>query len=444
MAITNGFAQMIINRTDQLSSDLIDLRRSIHKYPELGWTEFRTSALLVNELDKLGYEISLGRDICEETARLGVPIPSDLEKAYQRALEEQVPKQIIAKMADGFTGVVASMSGGRPGPTIGFRFDIDALEVTEAEDKDHLPAANGFNSQHSGIMHACGHDGHAAIGVGVATVVAGLREAWPGKVVFVFQPAEEGTRGAHAMAQAGVVDECEILISCHLGTESTITGHVIGGVSRFFATKKIDAFFKGRESHAALNPELGQNALLSAVTAVLNLHAISRHSHGSSRINVGMLTAGSGRNVIPGTAAIKLEIRAATDEVLDFLEKRVHAILQAAAAMQDLECSVEVVGASPSASSDDAIIKRMRQVAGLIPEIEKFDEKTVFRASDDAAALMKRVQENGGLACYAVIGAHLASGHHTPRFDFDEAAIPIAVKLLSLLTLELAQNRPGK
>jgi aminobenzoyl-glutamate utilization protein A len=442
MAISSAIARAILERTDQLSSDLISLRRDFHKFPELGWMEFRTSALLISKLSQLGYELSFGRMICEESARLGVPSSTDLTKAYHQAQKELASEEIIAKMIDGFTGVVASMSGELPGPTIAFRFDIDALEVAEAEDKGHFPAAAGFNSQHPGVMHACGHDGHAAIGVGIATIIGQLRKSWPGKVVFIFQPAEEGTRGAHAMAEAGVVDDCDILISCHLGTEATRTGHVIGGVSRFFATKKIDACFKGSQSHAALNPETGHNALLSAATAVLNIHAISRHSHGSSRINVGIMNAGSGRNVVPGNASLKLEVRAASDDVLDFLERRTRAILEAAAAMQNLECSIKVVGSSPSASSDDAIIKRMQGIATLIPEIDKFDEKIVFRASDDAAALMKRVQQNGGMACYAVIGSHLSSGHHTPHFDFDEAALPIAVKLLSLLGLELAQDRP--
>src|SRR3972149_3335301 len=160
-------------------------------------------------------------------------------------------------MEGGFTGVVARMTGARPGPSIAFRFDIDAHDLHESRDAVHLPAREGFASVHAGAMHACGHDGHTTIGLGLAEVLARLRAEWPGTVTLVFQPGEEGVRGARAMVEAGVVDDASVMVCCHLGAQSRMTGHVVGGISGFLATTK-----------------------LGAATAVLNLHAIPRHSAG--------------------------------------------------------------------------------------------------------------------------------------------------------------------
>jgi aminobenzoyl-glutamate utilization protein A len=292
-------------------------------------------------------------------------------------------------------------------------------------------------------MHSCGHDGHTAIGLGLAAVIAGLREQWPGTVTLIFQPGEEGVRGARAMVEKGVADDCSVMVCCHLGAQSKVTGHVIGGLSGMLATTKLDAVFTGVESHAALDPEKGRSALLGAATAVLNLHALPRHSGGESRVNVGVLQAGSGRNVTPGRALLKLETRGATAEVNDFLEARAREVLQAAAAMHGLGLAIEVAGATPSATSDAALIARVREAAALVAEVAEFQDADFAPASDDACAFMRRVQQRGGLASYVIIGARLASGHHTPAFDFDEAALPIGVKVLGLLAWDLATRPLG-
>jgi aminobenzoyl-glutamate utilization protein A len=232
------------------------------------------------------------------------------------------------------------------------------------------------------------------------------------------------------------------MVCCHLGAQSKTTGHVIGGVTGFLATTKLDAVFTGTESHAALEPEAGRSALLGAATAAVALHAISRHSGGESRVNVGVLQAGTGRNVTPGRALLKLETRGATSEVNAYVERRAREILQAAAAMHGLAVAIEVAGAAPSAASDGALVARVRAAAARVPEVRRFEDSAFAPASDDACAFMRRVQERGGLAAYVIIGAALASGHHTPRFDFDEAALPIGVKLLGLLALDLA-TRPA-
>ncbi len=439
--MTSGTAAAIAAQVDGLRTDLVGLRRDLHRHAETAWTEFRTACVVAGRLKALGFDVTLGRRVMVPGARMGVPPPEVIDAAYRRARDEGAPAELLYEMEGGFTGVVARMAGARPGPSIAFRFDIDANDVHESREADHLPAREGFASVHAGAMHACGHDGHTTIGLGLAEVLARLRADWPGTVTLVFQPGEEGVRGARAMVEAGVVDEASVMVCCHLGAQSKVTGHVIGGISGFLATTKLDAVFTGAESHAALEPETGRSALLGAATAVLNLHAIPRHSAGESRINVGVLQAGTGRNVTPGRAVLKLETRGATAAVNEYVEARARAVLAASAAMHGLGIDVTIAGATPSATSDAALIARVREAAAQVPEVTTFEDTAFATASDDACAFMRRVQERGGLAAYVIVGAALASGHHTPRFDFDEAALPLGVKLLGSLAWDLA-TRP--
>ncbi len=442
LAITSP-AAAIAAQVEGARADLVRLRRDLHRHAETAWTEFRTSCLVAERLAALGFDVALGRKVLAPEARMGVPPAEVIEAAYRRARNEGARDDFLREMTGGFTGVVGRLHGARPGPSIAFRFDIDANDLQESGDAAHRPAREGFASVHAGAMHACGHDGHTAIGLGLAGVLAGLRSEWPGTVTLVFQPGEEGVRGARAMVEAGVVDNCSVVVCCHLGAQSRTTGHVVGGVSGFLATTKLDAVFTGAESHAALEPEGGRSALLGAATAVLNLHAIPRHSAGESRINVGVLQAGTGRNVTPGRALLKLETRGATAEVNEYMEQRARAILEAAAAMHGLGLTIDVAGATPSATSDPALVARVRESAAQIPDIHRFDDSAFAAASDDACAFMRRVQQRGGLAAYVIFGATLASGHHTPRFDFDEAALPLGVKLLGLLAWDLATRPLG-
>lgn len=443
MTAAGAIAKTVGAQVDRARADLVRWRRDLHRHAETAWTEFRTSSLVAQRLGELGFEVALGRDIHREDARMGVPPHEVLDAARRRALDEGAPEALVRPMAGGFTGVVGRLRGARPGPALGFRFDIDALDIAESQDPGHRPARDGFASVHHGAMHSCGHDGHTAIGLGVAEVVAGLRPQWPGTVTLIFQPGEEGVRGARSMVARGIADECEVMVCCHLGAQSHRTGHVIGGVSGFLATTKLDAVFTGRESHAGLDPEHGRNALLGAATAVLNLHALPRHSGGESRVNVGVLQAGSGRNITPGRAALKLETRGATADVNDWLEARARTVLESAAAMHGLDVAIGVAGATPSAASDLPLVARVREAASLVDEVQAYDDAAFALASDDACAFMRRVQERGGLASYVVFGAALASGHHTPTFDFDEAALPVGVKVLGLLAWDLATRPVG-
>jgi aminobenzoyl-glutamate utilization protein A len=314
---------------------------------------------------------------------------------------------------------------------------MDALPIEEARDDQHRPAREGFVSQRPGVMHACGHDAHTAIGIAVGRVLGRVREQLRGTVRIVLQPAEEGARGAAAMVAAGALDGVDYFLCPHVGAASGVTGAVIPGVTGFLATVKLDAWYQGKAAHAGLEPERGHNALLGAAQAALGLHALPRHSAGDSRVNVGVLRAGTGRNIIPAEAHLKLELRGESTSVVDDLEAQARQVLAGAAAMWGLEHRVERAGAAPSATSDAALIELIGRIAGTLPTVTRVGEPAFAGASDDATAMMLRVQETGGTAAYLLVGTELAAGHHNERFDIDERCLLPAIQLFALAALEL-------
>src|SRR5699024_10417316 len=271
---------------------------------------------------------------------------------------------------EGYTGIVASLDTGREGPTIAFRVDMDALPIFESKDENHLPNQLGFRSLADGVMHACGHDAHTSIGLGLATLVKYYEDQLSGVVKIIFQPAEEGTRGAKSMVEAGVVDDVDYFIATHVGT-GVPHKQFVASNNNFLATSKIDLRFKGRAAHAGSEPEQGSNALLAASTAILNLHAISRHSDGMSRVNVGEIAGGLGRNIVPSEASLKIETRGETRQVNEFMKEQVKKIVTGAASMYDNDVEIELVGEAINTVCSADFAELLHEVAIEHPSIEK-------------------------------------------------------------------------
>jgi aminobenzoyl-glutamate utilization protein A len=421
-----------------LEAQLIEDRRDGHRFPEVGWTEFRTSARIATRLHALGYRVRLGRQIIDPTSMLGVPDPQVLHGQMERAIAEGADAALVRQMAGGLTGVVAELACG-PGPVLALRFDIDANDITEATDPQHRPFREGFHSCHPGVMHACGHDGHIAIGLGVAKLLAEIRDQLHGTIRFMFQPAEEGVRGAAPMVAAGVLADVDFLLGGHLGFLARQPGQLICGCDKFLATTKFDVAFRGTPAHAGGAPEQGNNALLAAACAALNLHAISRHSQGASRITVGRLEAGQGRNIIPAHGLLKVETRGENTEIDAFMFARAQEVIAGAATMYGVEHALTLMGKSPSATSSQAMIDALARVAAGIgffaPESIKACE--ALGGSEDFALMLNTVQSQGGMGTYFVVGTHLAAGHHDHHFDFDECCLVPGVELMSGLALAL-------
>ena len=431
----------IVQAATRLKDKTIARRRDFHKHAETAWTEFRTASLVAETLQGLGYQVKAGAEVVAAEGMMGVPSAAELEKQYERALGQGAVRSWAEKLRGGKTGVVGILATGKPGPTVALRVDMDANDLVEAEDDKHRPAREGFASVNRGAMHGCGHDGHTALGLGVAEVLAGLRGELAGTFKLIFQPAEEGVRGAKAMLLAGVVDDVNYLLGVHLGVTLRKTGQVASRTEGFLATTKVDATFTGVPAHAGAAPETGKNALLAAAAATLNLHAISRHSQGASRVNVGVFQGGSGRNVIPAKALLKIETRGATTTINEYVYAEAMRILKAAADMYGCTLATEEMGGAAGCGCDEALAQRVERVVarqGLLPEILPAGN---IGGSEDCTYLMERVQQKGGQATYVMLGTRLAAGHHDGYFDIDEEALTPGIALMAGVVADLLTAR---
>ncbi|MGE6367943.1 amidohydrolase [Planococcus kocurii] len=422
---------------DQLQEHMIEWRRDFHKHAESGFLEMRTASLVARQLSKLGYSLKIAEEVMKADQRMGMPSPQKLDEHYKWAEQNGADLEWLPNFKNGMTGVVAVLETGKPGSVIAYRFDMDALDIQEEMAEGHFPFDQGFQSVNADKMHACAHDGHTSIGLGFAKTLMNNKEKLTGTIKLIFQPAEEGTRGAKSMVAAGVVDDVDVFIAMHLGT-GVPTGEFVAGNSGFLATTKIDVIFKGETSHAGGKPEDGRNALMAASSAVLGLYGIPRHSAGASRVNVGVLNAGSGRNIIPGSAQMKIETRGETSEINDYIRSQAFAVLSGAAAMYGVEVATEVVGEAKSSIPSKELVDMLYDVAQSSPYFTKtIDWSTDSAGSEDATYYMEHVKANGGLATYCVVGSDLAAGHHNERFDFDEKSMLSAVDILYRSALKL-------
>jgi aminobenzoyl-glutamate utilization protein A len=419
-------------------ASLVDFRRSLHREPELGFTEYRTASRIAARLHELGYALRVGRQAMVEASMLGRPPASQIEARLDRLQGDATVARWRERMPEGMTAVVGEIRRG-PGPVVALRFDMDALPIAEADDATHLPAREGFRSQNPGVHHACGHDGHAAIGIGLAEWLVRDEARWRGTVRLLFQPAEEGGRGALPMAEAGVADDADWLFAAHLGCHLD-TGTVAACATHMLYSTKLDATFAGRAAHAGANPELGRNALLAGATATLNLHALPRYAGAATRVNVGKLVAGVGRNVIADHCRMEMEVRGETLEAAEFMAGRARAILESAAHMHEVACEIARVGETCAARCDAEAVALVERVAGRIVGVDRVLHGAPLGGGEDAPFLMRRAQDNGGKACYFLIGSTLADCHHSPHFDFDERSLGIGVKLFAGIVEEATSS----
>lgn len=231
------------------------------------------------------------------------------------------------------------------------------------------------------------------------------------------------------MLGAGAVDGVDRLYAIHLGL-GLPSGTVAAGTQGFFATAKLRITFTGRQAHASAAPEEGRNALLAAASATLGLHALPRFGAADTRVNVGVLRAGTAPNIVAAHAELLAELRSPSGDVCEELERRTRAVLDGAALAHGVEVAVERIGHSTTADCDPAAVAAVAGAARGVPGVTYVEDAHPIGASDDATLLMRAVQENGGEATYAGFGASSPAPHHSPEFDIDESSLPIAVATL--------------
>ncbi|OIB58972.1 amidohydrolase [Natrialba sp. SSL1] len=417
---------------------LVTLRRNLHRYPEPAWREFYTTARVVEELRAIGVdELAVGPDAYDPADRMAVP-DTDLEPWIDRARERGADSALLERMTGGNTGAVAVLECG-DGPAVGLRVDIDALFIEESTDTGHVPAAEGFRSEVEGAMHACGHDVHMTWGL---AVLEAIKESdFGGRLVVFFQPAEETSGGGCPMAKSEFAADLDYLLAAHVGLDHP-SGEIVAGIEKPLAMCHVDATIRGTSAHAGKAPNEGANAMHAMGTAIENTYGIPRHSDGMTRVNIGRAESGTASNVIAERAHMEAEARGETTELMEYMKDRLARTIKSAATMHGCEADVDIVSESPRADSDPELQALVSEVAADVPGTEHVLPAADFGASEDATFLMERVQNDGGLATYLVIGTDHPDSHHTPTFDVDEASLEHGVDVLTETILELERQHP--
>jgi len=415
-----------------MTLDAVALRRAFHNHPETAFRELRTAARVAQTLTELGIQPRRGDDAMHITGVVDYPTDAQLDESAQRAISTGADEGWAARFREEGSAVVADVAGVRPGPVWALRFDTDALPIAESSDAGHFPAAQGFASSFEGSMHACGHDGPVAIGLGLAERLR-LDPDFAGTVRLLFQPAEEGGRGARSMLNAGAVSDVDRFVALHLGMDHPLR-HVVGGAVGAFATTKLRARCSGVASHAAAAPQDGRNALAAAAAGTLAVLAQPRWSTTDTRVNVGTLHAGDNVNIIPSWAELTAETRALDPDVQLDLTERVVGALEGAASMYGCRLDVVETGGSTTMASNERLAESTHRIAvGLGGTGQTFGP---MGGGDDSSLFMAQVQEHGGSGAYIIVGADNPAPHHNPAFDIDEQAIDFTIDLLEALLRE--------
>ncbi|MBQ4370984.1 MAG: amidohydrolase [Firmicutes bacterium] len=411
-------------------------RQDFHKHAEAGWHEVRTCSIIADHLVKLGYDkapfkLMMGKECFDADARMGLPDQEELDMVYQRALDEGAIMPYAEKFKDGFTSVIAILETGKPGPVIGLRTDIDALGVVECQDPAiHRPAREGFASIHPGEMHACGHDGHATINMVVAETLMKYKDQLCGTVKMVWQPSEEGVRGARGIAYSGILDDVDYMIGVHMGArgKGDTDSQLEFCYDTSMANAKMDVYLHGKACHAA-GPENGNNAMLAMAAIVQGIYGIPRASVGDSRINVGQVIAGSGRNVVCDRVKMVMELRGLTQAALDYMEPYARRIIEHGAAMHGCTAEIKMMGATPCVLMDSP---------EFTPDLKELCDSLGFKTlgieptsgSEDFSFMAERVQQHGGKSCFVMIQTNEPNPAHSVVFDIDEKDLPTGSKFL--------------
>ena len=365
-------------------ASLIATRRDLHQHPELGFETTRTAGLVVERLQALGY-----------TVRSGV----------------------------GKVGVLGMRGAGNA--CVLLRADMDALPVKEA---NQVP----YRSRHDGKMHACGHDGHVAVGLEVARRLAGL--TLPGVVKFAFQPAEETSDGAAAMIRDGILDQPRVsaAFGIHLwnelpvGTIGVMAGPVMASVDEFEIT------ITGRGGHAAI-PQLAIDPVLVAahvITALQSLVSRRRDPFEEGVVSVTQVSAGHAFNVIPETAQLRGTVRTFGGRFWEAAPKLVEDTVTGIAAALGARAEVRFARLSKPLINDERMAELMKDVAEEVVGKESVRGGVRTMGGEDMSEFLQRVP-----GCFAFVGSARQDGtsspHHSPTFDIEEAALVIGAELLT-------------
>ncbi len=393
-----------------LEQQVIEWRRDFHEHPELGNEETRTAGIVAAHLRDLGMEVAEGVAV---------------------------------------TGVIGVLKGGKPGPTVAIRADMDALPVTERND---LPfksmVRTTYNSQETGVMHACGHDSHVAILMGVAEVLAGMQEELKGSIKFIFQPAEEGLEdksvdswGAKQMVEEGVMEDVDAVFGLHINSQTP------AGVIKYkpgpamAAVDNLEILVKGRQAHGAY-PWSSVDPIVTASQIVMGLQTIVSRNvkiiEIPAIVTIGAIHGGVRHNIIPEEVEMIGTIRTYSEPQQTLIHRRIREIAANIAASAGAEAEISIKKMYPVTHNDPALTEQMRPTLEKVAGSANVWVHDPVTGAEDFSFFQK---EKPGL--FIFLGGmppegdpEAAPSHHTPDFYLDESGFVLGVKVLSQLAVD--------
>lgn len=380
------------------------MRRDLHMHPELGFREFRTSGIVAKELEALGLEVTKGL---------------------------------------GKTGVVGLLEGAKPGPTLLLRFDMDALPILEETGAEYA-------SQNPGVMHACGHDGHTAVGLTVARMLHVHREQLSGTIKFCFQPSEEGTNGeavggAEMMLRDGVLESprVDMSLALHLWNEKPLGWLGIAGGPVMAGADLFTIRVTGKGGHGAIpqgtvDPVVAAAQIIGALQTIVSRNIDPLET---AVVSVTTMNAGTAFNVIPQTAELSGTIRTFDPGVRQRVLQRLEQIARGVGEALDCQVEVTVKRITPALINDERITATVQESARrVLSESELDTSGYITMGAEDMAYMQEKVP-----GCFFFVGSNdrsrrLDYGHHHPKFDFDEQALIRASALMASAAMDVLNS----
>lgn len=370
---------------------VVDMRREFHMHPELSMQEERTAKRIMEELTKMG-----------------------------------IPCVSIAG-----TGVLGIIKGKYSGKTIALRADIDALEVTE---KNDVP----YKSQNEGIMHACGHDSHAAMLLGAAGILNDMKDELKGTVKLMFQPGEEVAKGARKMIEEGVLDGVDEVFGMHVMGNFPTGKIAIGSGARMASADVFKITVKGKGGHGSM-PHLAVDALLAASAIVMNLQSIASREVSPMDtvvVSVGKLVSGTRFNVIADEAVMEGTTRCFSYEVRDKLPEMMRRIIKSTAETYRAEAELEYNFLTAPTINNEASTERARKSIEKLMSKDAVMEMPKVAGSEDFSEFLEKVP-----GTFVIVGtANEAKGtcyaNHHPQFDIDEDMLEYGAALHAQYTVD--------
>jgi amidohydrolase len=413
--VASSLAAQIDTAVQAVESQVIAWRRDFHANPELGNREFRTSAIVAEHLRKLGLD--------------------DVRTAVAH------------------TGVVGLLKGGLPGPVVALRADMDALPVTEEVDLPFASKARAtWNGEQVGVMHACGHDNHTAILMGVAQVLAGLRDKLHGSVKVIFQPAEElppegEEGGAEMMVREGALENPKPGAIFGLHVVSALPTGVVGWRAgpTMASSDRLKITVEGRQTHGAL-PWLGVDPVVTAAQVVLGLQTVVSRQLDITRepavVTIGMIRGGLRENIIPDSVEMRGTIRTFDEDMRDDTHERITYLAEAISRSARAGCKVCITKHYPVTINDPALTEAMLPTLGRIAGQGRLHPMPKVTGSEDFSFFQRVVP---GLFVFLGItppevDPKKAASNHSPRFYVDERALAVGVRLLSNLACDFLES----